>query len=241
MVLAMSRIASAFFAFILGAGLGAPAAAADRSYSVTDFDRLIVEGPYIVRLTTGRSTSVRASGTREALERLSLDTNGQTLRIRRNRTFDRNGQSVQAGPVTIELSTRSLRSATLIGPGSLDLDQAEGLRVDLAVQGSGRLRATRVAADNLSLGLLGSGRIEVAGTAEALRVTVDGTGDLEGAGLRSDTATIVTNTLGNVALAVVREANVSAMGLGNVTISGRPSCNVRGPGASQVSCGSNQR
>ena len=143
--------------------------------------------------------------------------------------------------MTIELTSRNLRSARLIGPGSLDVDHVGGLRVELAVQGSGRLRASNVAADNLSLGLLGSGRLEVTGTAEALQVTVDGTGDLEGAGLRADNATIVTNTLGHVAFAVVREANISAQGLGEVIISGRPACNVRGPGASQVSCGSNQR
>ncbi|HET9428787.1 MAG TPA: head GIN domain-containing protein [Allosphingosinicella sp.] len=225
----------------LAAAWASPAAAAERSYSVTDFDRIIVEGPYIVRVTSGRSTTARASGSNEALERLAMDVTGQTLRIRRDRTGERSGNAVQAGPVTIELTARTLRSARLIGPGTLDVDRAEGLRVELTVQGSGRLRATNIAADALSLGLLGSGRMEVAGTAETLRATVDGTGDLDGAGLRTESANIVTNTLGTVALAVSREANVSAMGLGNVAISGRPSCNVRGPGAGQVSCGSNQR
>lgn len=225
----------------LAATCASPAVAAERSYSVTDFDRIIVEGPYIVRVTSGRSTTARASGSNEALERLAMDVTGQTLRIRRDRTGERSGNAVQAGPVTIELTTRTLRSARLIGPGSLDVDRTEGLRVELTVQGSGRLRATNIAADALSLGLLGSGRMEVAGTAETLRATVDGTGDLDGAGLRTESANIVTNTLGTVALAVSREANVSAMGLGNVAISGRPSCNVRGPGAGQVSCGSNQR
>ncbi len=226
---------------LLAFASAAPASAAERTYSVTDFDRIIVEGPYVVRLVIGRSTSARASGSREALERLAIDVTGQTLRIRRNRTGERSGNSVQAGPVTVELSARTLRSARLIGPGTLDVDRAEGLRVELAVQGSGRLRATSIAADALSLGLLGSGRIEVAGTAETLRATVDGTGDVEGSGLRAKTANIVTNTLGTVALGVSREATVSAMGLGNVNISGRPTCNVSGPGAGQVSCGSNQR
>ena len=229
------------FVLALAAAHAAPAFGAERSYSVTDFDRIIVEGPYIVRVTSGRSTTARASGTREALERLAIDVTGQTLRIRRDRTGERSGNAVQAGPVTIELTSRTLRSARLIGPGSLDVDRAEGLRVELAVQGSGRLRATGIAADALSVGLLGSGRIDVTGTAETLRATVDGTGDVDGSGLRADNATLVTNTLGTVTFAVSREVNVSAMGLGDVVISGRPSCNVNGPGAGQVSCGSNQR
>jgi len=235
----MNRIFTA--SLLLAATFAVPASAADRNYSVTDFDRIIVEGPYVVRVAVGRSTSARASGTREALERLLIDVTGQTLRIRRDRTGDRSGSSVQAGPVTIDLTARTLRSARLIGPGSLDVARAEGLRVELAVQGSGRLRATSVVADSLSIGLLGSGRIEVAGTAEAVRATVDGTGDLEGSGLRTEAANIVSNTLGTVAFAVSREANVNAMGLGNVIITGRPSCNVSGPGAGQVACGSNQR
>ena len=234
----MNRI---LLALLLAFASAAPASAAERTYSVTDFDRIIVEGPYVVRLVIGRSTSARATGSREALERLAIDVTGQTLRVRRNRTGERSGNSVQAGPVTIELTARTLRSARLIGPGTLDVDRAEGLRVELAVQGSGRLRATSIAADALSLGLLGSGRIEVAGTAETLRATVDGTGDLDGSALRAKTANIVTNTLGTVAMGVSREATVSAMGLGNVNISGRPTCNVSGPGAGQVSCGSNQR
>lgn len=233
--------ASLLATFSLALGLAGPAVAADRTYSITDFDRVIVEGPYIVRVTVGRSTSARASGTTQALERLAIDVTGQTLRIRRDRTGERSGQSVQAGPVTIELTARTIRSARLIGPGSLDVARLEGLKVELAVQGSGRLRATSVAADDLSVALQGSGRLELSGTAEQLRATIDGSGDVDGSTLRAESATITTNTVGTVAFAASREATVYALGLGNVVVSGRASCTVTGPGAGQVSCGSNQR
>ena len=49
----MIRILLALLAL---AALAAPAAAADRRYSVTDFDRVIVEGPYVVRLVVGRTS-----------------------------------------------------------------------------------------------------------------------------------------------------------------------------------------
>ena len=65
--------------------LAAPAFAEDRHYAIEDFDRVIVEGPYIVHLVTGRATSAIAHGSREALDRMSLDVQGQMLRIRRNR------------------------------------------------------------------------------------------------------------------------------------------------------------
>jgi hypothetical protein len=40
-------------AVLLAFALALPAAAAERRYPITDFDRIVVEGPFIVRLTTG--------------------------------------------------------------------------------------------------------------------------------------------------------------------------------------------
>ncbi len=237
MVRRMNRILPLLLAFF---AIAAPASAAERRYPVTDFDRVVVEGPYIVRLTTGRPSSAVATGSREALDRIAIDVQGQTLRIRRNRSAWGGTPGAAAGPLTVELSTRTLRSARLIGPASLDVDGAEGLRVDFTVEGSGRLRAANVDADNLSLGLLGSGKLEIAGAARTLRADFQGTGDVDAARLVAEDATISTTTMGAVSLAVERSVTITANGLGDVTILGRPSCTVRGVGAAQVRC-SNQR
>ena len=221
--------------------LAAPAAAAERRYSVSDFERVVVEGPYIVRLTAGRSSSAVASGSQAALDRVSIDVSGQTLRIRRNRSSWGGNMGAQEGPLTIELTTRNLRSARLIGPASLDIERAQGLRVDLIVEGSGRLRAAQVAADNLSLGLAGSGRLEIAGTAETLNADIQGTGDVDASRLQAENATIIAGTTGEVALQVERAVTVNAYGLGNVVIAGRADCTVRGPSSDLVRCASNQR
>ncbi len=233
MVPGMTR---SLIAFALLLASAAPAAAADRRYAVTDFDRVVVEGPYIVRLSVGRSTSAMASGSQAALDRVSIDVNGQTLRIRRNRSTWTGNAGGQEGPLTIDLVTRNLRSARLIGPATLDIDRAAGLRVDLIVEGSGRLRAASVAADNLSLGLAGSGRIELAGTAEVLNADIQGTGDLDASGLRVHNATITSRTTGTVAVQVVRAVTVNAFGLGLTEISGAADCTVSGPSADLVRC-----
>lgn len=213
-----------------------PAAAAERRYSVTDFERVVVEGPYVVRLSVGGSSSALASGSQAALDRVSIDVSGQTLRIRRNRHHWGGNPGAQEGPLEIELTTRTLRSARVIGPGRLELDRVEGLRVDLIVEGSGTLRVAEVAADNLSLGLAGAGRIELAGAVEALSADVQGTGDVAAAGLEAETARITTTTTGTIALSVRREVDVNALGLGEVRILGTPACNLRGPNATLVSC-----
>src|SRR6185295_9958904 len=150
------------------AALAAPASAEDRRYSVGDFDRLIVEGPYQVHLVTGRASAASAQGGRDALDRVTIDVQGQILRVRRNRNAWAGAPGADPGIVTIELATRSVRSARLIGPARLDLEGARGLNLELSVEGSGDLRAAGVDADRLSLALLGSGSLTVAGTARAL-------------------------------------------------------------------------
>ncbi|HEX8640455.1 MAG TPA: head GIN domain-containing protein [Allosphingosinicella sp.] len=222
------------------AAVSAPASAAERRYPVTDFDRVVVEGPYIVRLTAGTSSSARARGTQAALDRATIEVSGTTLRIRRNRAYWGGNPGAPEGPLEIDLTTRSVRSARLIGPARFEVDRVEGLRVDLIVEGSGELRATNVRADNLSLGLAGAGRLEVAGTAEALTADIQGTGDVDASALRAENANITTTTTGSVAATVTEEARVTALGLGEVTILGRPACTLRGANASLVRCGSDQ-
>lgn len=237
----MTRILPPLFALALLAA-GAAARAADHNYSVTDFDRVIVEGPYAVRLVVGAPSSAVATGSRDALDRLTVDVQGQTLRIRRNSSAWGGASGADAGPVTVTLATRNLRSARIVGAGQLDVTGARGLNVEFVLQGSGRLRATGVAADNLALGLLGSGRLEIAGTARALHADIQGNGDVEASHLVALNAALSTATGGTVAVTVNGPASVTANGLGDVTILGAAVCTVQGLGADRVRCsGSNQR
>lgn len=230
----MTRIILACLAL---AALASPAAAADRVFPVADFDRVIVEGPYRVRLVVGRATRAVASGTRDGLDRVSVEVRGQTLRVRAGRGIWSGRPGTDPGPVAIALTARTLRSARTIGPARLEIEGAAGLNVELMVEGGGTIRATRVAAENLVLGLLGSGGLEIAGTARSLRGQFQGTGNVEATQLAAQNATVTTNTLGNVALTVNGPAAITAYGLGDVTVAGRAACTLSGPGAAQVRCG----
>jgi hypothetical protein len=222
---------------LLALAAAVPAGAAERNYSVTDFDRVQVDGPYRVSLTTGRSSAARAEGSTEALDQVAVDVQGGTLRVRRNRSAWGGYPGEGSGPVSIALTTRDLRNASVVGSGTLDIDRAKGLRVDLSVSGSGRLTVGAVEADNLVVGLLGGGRITVAGRARQLKATLQGSGDLAAAGLSADEAQIVSDTAGNVAVAVTRSAKVTATGPGDVEIVGGPSCIVQAKGSGRVACG----
>ena len=230
----MTRLLAALLALT---AFAAPASAEDRRYAIQDFDRLIAEGPYIVHLVTGTATTAIAHGSREALDRMSLDVQGQMLRIRRNRGTWTGGSGGEAGIVTIDLVTRSLRSARLIGPVRLDAENVRGLQIEFSVEGSGTLHATRVNADALSLALLGSGRLEVSGTARTLAGNFQGSGDLAAPGLVAHGATLASTTSGTVAVTVNGPATVTNGGVGNVRVFGHPVCTINGSAADQVHCG----
>jgi len=235
---AMIRTVTRFLAFLLAlTALAAPASAEDRHYAVEDFDRVIAEGPYVIRFVTGRTTTAVAHGSREALDRMSLDVQGQMLRIRRNRGAWAATGGADPGTVTIDLVTRSLRSVRLIGPVRFDAVNVRGLRVELSVEGSGTLHATGLNVDALSLALLGSGTLDIAGAARTLAATFQGTGDLAARTLVAHNANINSTTSGAVALTVNGPATIVNNGVGNVRILGRPVCTITGSAADQVRCG----
>jgi hypothetical protein len=239
MLAAMNRIMAALALAAASLALAAsPASAAERRFTVTEFDRVVVEGPFQVLVLTGRSPGAAATGSEQALDRVSIDVQGTTLRVRPNRSAWGGYPGGSTGPVTIELSARTLRAASVSGAGSISLGRLQRLlRLELSVEGSGRIAAPDVEADTLVVGLIGSGRIEVAGRAAQLRASVHGSAELDASALTAQGANIVTDTAGRVSAVVAREARVAASGIGEVEIAGAAACTVTGLSAGQVRCG----
>lgn len=217
--------------------LASPAFAAERRYTITDFDRIHVEGPFQVTLTTGKGVSALATGDAQALERVSIEVQSRTLKIKPNRSAWGGYPGKSAGAVKLAVTTHELRGATLIGSGSLTVDKARGMKFDAAVSGSGRITVGTVEADVLTLGLLGAGKLSVAGKAKTIKATVTGAGELDGTGLTAEDAEIVADTSGAIGLGVRRAVKLTATGAGDVTIAGTPACTVDNKGAGSIRCG----
>jgi hypothetical protein len=219
----------------------APAAAVERRFPVTDFTRIEVDGPYQVRVVTGRSTSAVANGPQAGLDRLTIEVAGQTLRIRRNRTGWSGTPGAQQGQVTIAVTTRILNGARLIGPGRLELTGLTGLRATLGVEGAGEMIANGIATDVLAVRLVGSGQLTAAGRTATLNAVFEGSGNVNASGLIAQDVTVVSTTFGSVALHASRTARVTANGRGEVVVAGRASCTLLGANTDMVRCGSQQR
>jgi hypothetical protein len=215
--------------------LAAPAWAAERNYSVTGFDRVRVDGPYQVTLTTNVAPFARASGSQASLDGVSIKVEGRTLVVRADSSGGWGGYPGEGrGPVTIEVGTHELANAWINGPGALFIDKVKGLSFDLAIQGSGVARIDAVDVDQLRLGISGAASSRVAGRALKLTATVRGSSSLDAEALSVKDAVIGAEGPALVRASVSGTAKVDALGLAAVTLAGAPSCTVKTQGSSTV-------
>jgi hypothetical protein len=217
--------------------LSAPSLAAERGYTVTSFDRIRVEGPYNVTVSSGRGPAVRASGSQAALDAVIARVDGRTLVIQRSTSAWGGFPGQDRGPVTIAVSTPGLVAASLAGSGRLYVDAMRAARIDLAVAGSGRIALGRIEADRLGAVVTGSGGLAIAGHAAIAQLTLNGSGQIDGAKLSVDDGTVTETGSGDISLAVRRVARVQASGSGNVAVTGSPACTVQRLGSGTVTCG----
>ena len=219
---------------LAAAALAAPAHAADRSYSVTNFDQVRVQGPYKVSLVTGVAPYARASGSVQALDGISIDVSSQILTIRRNSSASGGYPGQPAGPVEIEIGGHDLRSASILGTGSLDISAVKGMTFALTVEGAGAARVGNIDVDQLKLWLAGSASATLSGTAKSATFLVRGTSALDAAALSVKDAVIGGEGPALIRANVSNSAKVTAQGVSQIILAGAPACTVRASGSATV-------
>lgn len=222
-------------ALILLACAAAPAGAATRNFGVSGFDRIRVEGPFKVRLTTGVAPfAIATGGSAAALDSVSIDVQGRTLVVRGNRSSWAGYPGAAKGPVEISIGTHELSAAGLNGSGSLAIDKARGLSFDLSVQGAGSASIDSVTVDQLKISISGTASASVAGTAPKLTAIVRGISSLDASGLAVKDATIGAQGPATVRARVTNSAKVDAQGAATIEIAGNPACTVKAAGSASV-------
>lgn len=218
-----------------------PAGAATRNFGVNGFDRVRVDGPYKVSLTTGVAPFATASGTAAALDGVAVDVQGRTLIVHASSRSWGGYPGRDPGPVEIRLGTHELSAAWLNGAGMLKIDRVEGLSFDVSVQGSGAIGIADADVDQLKVGVAGTGSAALAGRAGKMTALVRGISTLDAAQLVAKDATIGAEGPATVAAHVTNAVTVDGNGVGTVTLTGRPACTLRLKGSATVSgCKSTQ-
>ena len=228
-------------AAVLATSFAAPAGAATRNFGITGFEKVRIEGPFKVRLTTGVAPFASASGSLAAIDRVAVEVRGNTLVVHSNLASWGGYPGQDPGPVEISLGTHDLSSAWLSGSGALAIDKVRGLSFDLSAQGSASATVARADVDQLNVSVVGTASATIAGEAGKLTAVVRGISSLDAAALSAKDATIGAEGSATVAANVSNSATVDGSGPATVKLTGRPACTLRVSGSVSVSgCKSSQ-
>lgn len=216
----------ALFSLVL---LTASASPQERTFLVTGFERVRVDGPFTVEIVRG-PVHASAEGDSKLLDRLDIHVDGTTLVVGAGAEGWNLARGETTGSPTITLTVPALRGVLVNGGGQVKVEDMRGSRVDIALSGAGTITVGTLTADDLNLTLTGSGTISAGGTARRARIRSNGAGSIDASKLLAGDATIVSETSGDLRLGVRYTVRVFALGLGRVGILGTPQCTISGPG-----------
>ena len=222
-----------FLASIAAVAASAPAIAAERNFSVTDFDQVVLAGSADVDVTTGQRASVIASGDAADLAWLDVKVVGSRLVIGLKRGF--RGWASRDG-LKVRVSVPSLSAATISGSGEMGVDRVVG-PFRGRVSGSGEIEVGSVDSSTLDLAISGSGSIEVkGGRCGAASFSTTGSGNIDAAGVHCRTVTASITGSGNIEGYATETAELRVLGSGNIDIAGGARCTNKVTGVGNSRC-----
>jgi hypothetical protein len=222
---------------VLLIGLPAAAHAATRNFIIGSFEKVRVNGPFKLTVTTGKPPSGSATGSLDAVEAVTLQINGDTLVVSMGAGSWTSAGGTMIAPPAITVSTPRLQAATINSGAAVTIDAMTGQKVALALNGAGTLDVGAIDADQFEATIVGPGQMTLAGTAAKGRFLVSGPGSVEADRLIVDDLTVRSQGAGALSLAARRTADVTTAGLGMVTVAGSPSCTVHALAGGPIRCG----
>lgn len=229
---------SAALLFVAMAFGAQPASAVERKLLVASFENIQIIGDINVAVQTGKSPSAIASGDKRVLESLKLERVGMTLRVRLQDIVNNNKGVPITLPLQLTLTTQAIKDVTLSGNGTLKISQVKQPTASrILVAGNGSVSIGNLIADQFTANINGNGKIEISsGVTRDARVTIDGAGSFEGAGVKMRKFRL--EHIGNaVSTATVEEGtDIYNRGSGNITIGGKGTCFIKLAGAAAINC-----
>ncbi|UZK69107.1 DUF2807 domain-containing protein [Sphingomonas sp. S1-29] len=211
---------------------------AQRSFTLSGFDKVDLAGPDNVRVMTGSAFSVRAEGPQDVIDKLKLEVVDGTLRVGRERSSNwKWGRNPRA---TVTVTLPNATGASVSGAGGLTLDRGTG-DFTATISGAGDLAVGRIDGGNVTLKLSGTGDIAAAGVARTLNASVSGAGSIRAEELVARQGKVSLSGVGDVAVRIDGPAQVSVSGVGSARLGPNSVCTTRKSGVGSVECGSGGR
>lgn len=213
-----------------------PVKAATKTYSVTDVSRLRISGPFDVHVHVGPSSSVRATGPQDAIDRLSIEQHEEVLVVKPLPGGWGGWPMGFHGNLVVDVTMPSLDQVAVTGSGNTVIDRVKGDTLTLALSGSGDLSVAGIQVTQLGATATGSGTLSLAGRVVGVKATLTGSGDLKGAQLLADDAQANLVGSGDLAIGARNTAKASLAGSGDLSIIGPATCAIARSGSGDVHC-----
>lgn len=212
-----------------------PAAAAERRFAATGFDRVTVTGSDSVAVRKGSPFSVIAAGNEAAIDALQISVKDGTLRIARKPGHG-GMRGWLGGDAVITVTMPVLHGVRIAGSADVAAAMGNGPDFALDVAGSGNARIAGVAADRVAVRLSGSGDALLTGRCTGLSLQVAGSGDADLDGLVCADARVKVAGSGQALLRATGTAGIVATGSGDVRVTGGARCTRTVAGTADIVC-----
>lgn len=198
------------------------AAGARETRSVEAFSAVNLGGSMKVVLRQGSPQKVEVEGEAEDLAWLETVVSNGSLRIGTKKTSGNNWHNYK-GNVTVYVTVPTIKTLKVSGSGSIKAaDAIKADNLNLGVSGSGSIILSSVTADKISSALSGSGSIQAAGVAPTQEISVSGSGGVQAPKLQSKTCSISISGSGGCRVQATELLEASIVGSGDVYVSGNP-------------------
>jgi hypothetical protein len=225
---------------IADAGGDAGEGGASKTFPVTAFDRVALDGPDDVVVTKGPA-AVRAEGSDEVLAKLRIEVRDGQLHVGR---VPNSGTTVinpmnwkGKGRAKVFVTVPAVRGADLSGAGRFTVENAATPEFAGSIGGAGKLTVNGLAARNATFEMSGAGSLVLAGTADALRLSMSGAGSVDAEALTAKDLAVSMSGVGGIKARATGRVTGDVSGVGSVKVTGTTDCHVEKSGVGSIKCG----
>jgi hypothetical protein len=199
--------------------------------------RVKIDGVVDLKLRQGSTPSLKISGEKRYLDKLTASQTGDTLHLE----GEGRGVKIGRGTTRAELILPNLREVVSEGVGSTDINGFSGDKLELTMEGAGSMKMVgdyRALKANLGgvgsmnlwvsendetdLDLSGAGYITLGGRSKLLKANLGGVGSLNAQQFQAESVNVDLSGLGNATVTAKVNATLNLNGLGSVIVYGKP-------------------
>lgn len=215
-----------------GATEGKEESAADWK-NLRDFVEVQMVGPDNVYVTQAKEFSVRVEAEQPVLQQLKIEKSDDALRIYREmKTLG----DVKKPPADIFISMPTLNRVRSTGSGKTHVGKLQGTSLEIRATGSGDVDFKNVTVKLLDASIAGSGNLNVAGEAQTLQISIVGSGNFSGLGLKTEKGDVKALGSGHANFSSDGQVNAKILGSGNVQVKGSAKCDSVVMGSGKITC-----